>query len=207
MTKLFFFPQNHRTLIISASILAVFGTTHQLYEATGGTNSLKSGIILLAASTLIVVAIYGLLLPLRWALIFSSLKSLLRNNPGIVTPKTVIVGAGPGSALAIGMLLKALQDLKRPTPRVILMGLEYSQTTGEPVILHPPLSPPALTESDTLFVFSHIGTGSALQALRTTLNLKTSPVLAFVVNPVARIKCNYSLATGDHTLLPWPKTQ
>lgn len=126
---------------------------------------------------------------------------------------TILVGAGAGGALAVGMVSKALQELGHLVPKSIVMDCEYISYDGW-ISIYPEtatLFPEGLNLPDErcLIVHSYLGTGRSLKMVRTKCNLEKAPVFSFVVSKALQMreKVNYHIIIGDRELIPWPRSE
>ncbi|MCZ7567041.1 MAG: hypothetical protein M5U01_00380 [Ardenticatenaceae bacterium] len=188
-------------------VASVPTTVWNFLEPAGVTGSplLLLGLILLGIVLALSVALIASLL--KWWLLFEAIKSyikkyLLRR----LTDKEILLGIGPGGAIAVGMVAKAIRVLGYEPPSVVVIDHHYDRIGADPSIgtlIAPELK---LPKERCWIVQGHIGSGRSLRVFRERLNLQDVPVFAFVVSKeaAAREKIDAALAVGSRSILPWP---
>ncbi len=197
----------HPIISFSILVMSLFGGFWTLLEAGGTSGSWKVAAGLAASAITTSLLIHGFLRPIRWNLIYHAVRKKLRTEVGtnVLHKDTILIGAGAGSALAIGMLMKSLQAENRDVPVAFLLTLRYTPN-GQAIVDGPLPSDLLIRQDNILIVMSHIGSGSCLQAIRKFIDLPEARVFAFVVNSAARVSYDYHLTNGSYEMLPWPRT-
>jgi hypothetical protein len=187
---------------------SVFSALWTIREASGGVGSPVVAFALASVATAVAATVTLGAQVLRWPLLAAGVKSYVRRYlvGKVIGPETVLVGAGAGGALAVGLVSKALQDLGHPVPLSLVVDFEYP--AEEPVV--GTLLPESyrLTQEDCLIVQSYVGTGRTLRRLRARLGLANVPVFSLVVSDGLsdREEIDHALIVGNRSILPWPRT-
>lgn len=170
-----------------------------------GSPMLLLGLIVLGIVVALGVGLIASLL--KWWLLFEAIKSYIEKHLlRKLTDKEVLLGIGPGGAIAVGMVAKAIRVLGYEPPSVIVIDHHYGHIGADPSIGALLSSDLNLPKERCWIVQGHIGSGRSLRVLRERLNLQDVPVFAFVVSQeaTAREKIDAALVVGSRTILPWP---
>lgn len=123
-----------------------------------------------------------------------------------LTDDKVLVGIGPGGAIAVGMVANAIRVLGYEPPSVIVVDHRYEVLGSVPRIATLVPSDFRLPAEKCWIIQGHIGTGRSLQKLKEQLSLERAHVLAFVISSAAELreKVDVALMVGSRNVLPWP---
>lgn len=191
-------------ILIAASVPT---TVWNFLEPAGviGSPLLLIGLILLGVVVALGVALIASLL--KWWLLFEAIKSYIKKHLlRKLTDKEILLGIGPGGAIAVGMVAKAVRVLGYEPPSVIVIDHRYDRIGTDPSIGILVSSHLNLPKERCWIIQGHIGSGRSLRVFRERLNLQDVPVFAFVVSreAAAREKIDAALAIGSRAILPWP---
>ncbi len=199
------------TIAILFLALSISGQAWSLLEAGGVKGYPSLPILLIITSSFAVGLLLLLARAFRWTALFIATKQYLRSAilldyDGV--PPTVLIGAGGGSGIALGMVAKALKDLKLPEPETILLD-GYYNTEKKPVIGERMAEDIPLEGASVLLVLSWIGTGAWLDKLRERSDLRDFRVFSFGLSKPAkgRKDVDYYLYCGERDILPWSRTE
>ena len=198
------------SLIGSAVLVgSVFTISWTLFESAGIRGSARILIGLVAASVACVGAFVVVSRFLRWTFLFAALKDYIRRNHlnNLISADTVLVGAGAGGALAVGMVSKALQELGHPVPHSFVIDCQYR---GEKMPQTGTLLPPgfSLSQRSVFIIHSYLGTARSLDCVKEALGIKDAPVFSFVISEalVGREDIDHYLLVGERAIVPWGKS-
>ncbi len=187
-------------------VLSILGGIWTLLEAAGvqGSPILLTGLFLVSA-----FSVMGLLMlsrPLRWAILSRACKDYIQKYLlDELTPDKILVGIGPGGALAIGIVAKAIRDLGRTPPSIIAFDMRYKDRGTNPSVGN--LWPPdySLPAERCWIIQGNVSGGRSLQTLRNRFSLHQVKVFAFVISELAPIreKIDHFMAIGTRNILPW----
>jgi len=191
-------------------VVSIFGGLWTILEATGvkGSASLAFGLFGVAIVSVLVFRIVTF--AFRWSILFAAVKEYVRDRliGTVIKPETVLISAGGGGAICLGMVSKALQGMGHPVPRCLVVDQEYR--VGESVKLGTLLPPDFdLRTQDVLIVITYVGTGQTLRGLRERLGIPNAPVFSFVVSESAteREQVEHFLIVGHRAVIPWPRAK
>lgn len=192
-------------LAYAAIASSAAGAGWGILEASGvpGSPKVAAGLIILGILAALLTFLFLSLF--RWPLLAAAIKSYVFTHlSNRIDHTTVLVGIGPGGAIAAGLVAKAFRALHREPPSVVIVDHRYDKLGADPTIAK--LGVPDLSHSNCWIIQGHIGTGRSLNLLRHKLNLQNAPVFAFVVSPEAlhRERIDALLVVGTRRILPWP---
>ncbi|WP_155353209.1 hypothetical protein [Acrocarpospora macrocephala] len=122
-----------------------------------------------------------------------------------LTAEKVLVGIGPGGAIAVGMVAKAIRDLGYEPPSVLVFDMRYETRGKNPRI--GALWPESyqLDGNRCWIIQGNVSSGRSLQELRERFSLADCPVFAFVVSEHVAVRENIAayMAIGSRNVLPW----
>jgi len=193
-----------------ASVLGVLAALWLLCEVFGFSGSLARGAILLGLSISIVGGIALALRVLGWSVLFLAVKSYVRERfANKVSRDTILVGIGPGGAIAVGMVSKAVREIRGFSPSVLVFDMAWTGTGNPPDIGR--LFPPDFTldSSRVWIIQGDIRTGSSLRKFQDLYHLESAKVFAFVASKdyLFRNRISDYMTTGSRKILPWPTEQ
>ena len=180
-----------------------------ILDAAGKPGSIGTVAVLIAVS----LAITGVLILVfrffRWTLLFAAVKEYIRRNKlnDLIDGDTVLLGAGAGGALAVGMVSKALQELGHPIPHTFVIDCQYrGKPKPETGILLP--TGFRLPQKKCFIIHSYLGTGRSLECVREVLEIKDALVFSFVISEalVGREDIDHYLIIGERSIIPWGKS-
>ncbi len=191
-------------------VASAFSILWMLFESAGIRGSLRICFFLLMASVLAALAVTIVLRFLRWKLLFASVKAYIRRNElnKQMSEDTVLVGAGAGGALAVGMVSKALQELGNVVPHSFVIDCQYrgKQEAPKTGLLLPDSF--TLSGRNVFIIHSYLGTGQSLKCVREVLGINDAPVFSFVISEalVDREDIGHYLVVGERAIIPWKKS-
>jgi hypothetical protein len=146
--------------------------------------------------------------PLRWPLLHFAVRSYVRENllQELSQPNTVLVGIGPGGAIAVGLVAKVLRELGIDPPPIVVFDMAYTQKGADPEIgVHWPVLP-QLGSSNCWIIQGNVNSGRSLQKLQRQFQLQNAHIFAFVISDAAKLRENikHFMAVGTRDILPWP---
>ena len=113
----------------------LIGFIWTLGEAAGVAGSPKLLGIITVAAFLAVSLGYAFVRSLQWTLLFGAVKTYVRENLlGKFTKDTILIGIGPGGAIAVGMVAKAVRSLGATPPLCLVIDLKYVEKGSNPII-------------------------------------------------------------------------
>lgn len=190
--------------LLAASVPTVFWSYLEIVGTEGSTDLFIKLVILGMTFALLVALITYFL---KWWLLFHALKGyikkyLLRK----LTEEKILLGIGPGGAIAVGMVAKAIRVLNYEPPSVIVIDHRYEFRGEDPSIGKLLSLDKSIPKERYWIIQGHIGTGNSLRVFKNKFDLEEVPVFAFVVSPEANIRENFyaTLAIGTRAVLPWP---
>ncbi len=189
--------------VFTASLLGLVWT---VAEAAGVKGSVPLAILLIFFCALGATLVSLVASPLRWFILFRAIRDyvgihLLRE----LTTEKVLVGIGPGGAIAVGMVAKAVRDLGYEPPSVLVFDMRYEAKGKNPSIgtLWP--KEHLIDKSRVWIIHANVSSGRSLQALRERFSLENCPVFAFVVSEhvAVRESIAHYMVVGNRNVLPW----
>lgn len=202
------FDRRAPATIIAAGVLAIslIGQVWTLMAASGVRGSLPLALGLVASATLSAALVLALAGPLHWYLLLRAVKSYVRRFLlRELTTDKILVGIGPGGALAVGVVAKAIRDLGFTPPSVLIFDMRYEVRGHNPTIgsLWPEGWEP--DASRCWIIQGNVSGGRSLEELRRRFSLHDCPVFAFVVSEQApvREKIDHYMAVGSRSAIPW----
>lgn len=186
--------------------LSIFGGIWTVAEASGlqGSPVILAGLLLVSA-----ISVGGLAMlsrALRWTILFRAIKDFsqkyLLND---LTSNEVLVGIGPGGAIAVGMVAKAIRELGRTPPSIIAFDMRFEELGAEPAFGELWPSNLQLPANNCWIIQGNVSSGRSLQKLRDKFSLQQSKVFAFVISDhvLNREKIDFFMAVGTRNILPW----
>ncbi len=189
-----------------ALVLSILGEIWTLLEVSGvrGSPTLLIGLLLVSA-----ISVAGFIMishPLRWAILFRASKDYIQKYLlDELTPDKILVGIGPGGAIVIGIVAKAIRDLGRTPPSIIAFDLRYKELGDNPSIGDLWPNNYSLPSEKCWIIQGNVSSGRSLQALRDRVALHQAKVFAFVISEhvLYREKIDHFMAIGTRNILPW----
>lgn len=200
------------TSLVGIALLvgSIFNLVWTALQSAGVGGSSRVFFILSTASIALVSVIIIVFRFFRWTFLFAGVKEYIRRNRLYekISADTVLLGAGAGGALAVGMVSKALQELGHPIPHTFVIDCQYRKCDHNPqtgTLLPPKFK---LSAQSVFIIHSYLGTGRSLDCVRERLENKNVPVFSFVISEalVGREDIEHYLVVGERAIIPWGKS-
>lgn len=186
--------------------LSILGGIWTLLDASGVQGS---PILLIGLFLVSVFSVLGLIMfsrPLRWAILFRASKDYVQKYLlDELTPDKILVGLGPGGAIVIGIVAKAIRDLGRTPPSIIAFDMKYKDVGANPSVGDLWPQDYSLPAERCWIIQGNVSSGRSLQTLRDRFTLHQAKVFAFVISDhvLNREKIDHFMAIGTRNILPW----
>jgi hypothetical protein len=194
--------------VISAGTL--LGLTWTVAEAAGVRGSTPLAILLIitcGSGVAIMSVVAG---PLRWYILFRAVRDYVRLHLlRDLTPEKILVGIGPGGAIAVGMVAKAIRDLGCQPPSVLVVDMRYEAKGNNPNVGALWHQDQGFNNSQCWIIQGNVSSGRSLHELQVRFSLKDCPVFAFVVSEHVALRENIAhyMVVGTRDVLPWTTEQ
>lgn len=203
-------PLDQRFFSWATIVSIAFNTAWLVWSAAGQDGSPAFLAIAGIASLLYAGALFLFAKFFRWPILFFVVKRyiLLKMIPEGAFKNKILVSCGPGGALAVGLVSKALQKLGCETPLSIIVDAEYLKNGHVEMCKLLPYGF-SLEGKDCLIVHSYSGTGKSLEQLRTRLRIPNAKVFSFIISRDLELRnsINYYIHVGDRGAIPWPQSE
>jgi hypothetical protein len=202
------FDRRRSATAVGAAVLAgsLVGLVWTVAEAAGVKGSVPLAVLLIFFCGLGAALVSIVAGPLRWFILFKAIRDYVRSYllPDLTAEK-ILVGIGPGGAIAVGMVAKAIRDLGCEPPSVLVFDMRYEARGSNPQIgaLWP--QDHLIDTSRCWIIQGNISSGRSLQELQERFSLKNCPIFAFVVSEHVAVRENVThyMAVGSRNVLPW----
>jgi hypothetical protein len=206
------FDRRRSATLVGGAIFAgsLLGLLWTVAEAAGVRGSVPLAVLLIiscGSGAAIISIVAG---PLRWYILFRAVRDYVRLHLlHDLTAEKVLVGIGPGGAIAVGMVAKAIRDLGCQPPSVLVFDMRYEAKGSNPKIgaLWP--QDQRLDKSRCWIIQGNVSSGRSLHELQERFSLKDCPVFAFVVSEHVALRENIAhyMVVGTRNVLPWTTEQ
>jgi hypothetical protein len=142
-------------------------------DAAGIKGSVPLAIILIFSCGLGAMLVSVVAGPLRWFILFRAIRNYVRIHLlRDLTAEKILIGIGPGGAIAVGMVAKAIRDLGCDPPSVLVFDMRYETRGSNPRVgaLWPDNY--QLDSSRCWIIQGNVSSGRSLQELQERLSLK-----------------------------------
>lgn len=202
------FPKPRTILASIVLFSSIYGALWTLFESSGITGSLKVMLVLLFIAFTFVALLMLILSVLKWKLLFAAVKDYVGKKMwgSDIDTDTILVGGGPGGGIAVGMVAKALHELGKPGPKILVVDQDYVDGNTLPHTGNLLPEGFCIRSDKVLYVSSYIGTGRSREAVLDRLGLSNVITFAFVVDEAltGRYEPEHYLVRGRPSLIPWP---
>jgi len=200
-------PKSISFLSVAIAALSIFGIFWNILEASGvsGSPSLSIGLLLGIMFLLSSGVFFAHFM--HWTLLFLAIRSYVdRHLKQTLSRKDlVLLGIGPGGALSVGMVAKALRSLHIEPPSCLVLDMRYKKKGEDPLIGETYPGELKVSKDNCFLIHGNVNTGRSLRCFRNKYGLEECPIFAFVVSEGASKTENitYTMMVGDRSILPW----
>lgn len=200
-------PRSISIIMGVVACFSIFGSFWNLLEASGVGGSPSLSIALLLGIIFVVSIGVFLARCMHWTLLFWAVKSYVDQHLKQVLSKEgmILLGIGPGGALSVGMVAKALRNLRMDPPSCLVLDMRYVEKGKDPEIGKIIPADMKLPKDKCFIVQGNVNTGRSLRRFREQYGLKECPVFAFVVSEGAKNTedLKHIMMVGHRSILPW----
>jgi len=187
--------------------LAIYGGFWALLNSYGVQGSPFIFIMIFCVSALIIIVLVIFSRILRWTILFYASKDYIQKHLlNEITEDKILVGIGPGGAIAIGIVAKAIRDLGRAPPSIVAFDMRYKDLGANPLVGDLWPQDCSLPADKCWIIQGNVSSGRSLQTLRDRFPfLNHAKVFAFVISDhvLSRENIDHFMAIGTRNILPW----